>query len=86
MEWPRILLPAWPEGGTDGAAVALARSAACQRNLASLLNSETSVPGITRAPLRPEFTAIAGPSTVGGRDMGCEDFSVAGADGILRPG
>ena len=84
--YPTAGLAGWPDGRTDGAAAALGRSAACQRNIASLLNSETSVPDITRAPLRPEFTAIAGPSTVGGRYMACEDFSVAGADGVLRPG
>ena len=77
MKWPRIPLRGWPDGETEGAAAALARSAAHGRSLAALLNPETPVPGITRAPLRPELTAIAVPSTIAGRYMAGEDFAVA---------
>ena len=44
MEWPRIPLPGWPDGEAEGAADALARSAALGRELAALLDSETPVP------------------------------------------
>jgi len=43
MEWPRIPLPGWPEGDADGAATALARSAARDRELARLLDTDTPI-------------------------------------------
>ena len=92
MEWPRIPLPGWPDGGSDGAAEELARSAARGRELAALLDPDTPVPGVTRAPLRPEIAAIAVPATVGGRNMAGEDFSVTvgwghyGRDDAVMPG
>ena len=76
MGWPRIPLPGWPDGKTEGAAEALSRSAAHGRNLAALLDSDTPVPGVTDAPLRPEIAAIAIPSTVGGCNMAGDDFGV----------
>ena len=41
MEWPRILLPVWPNGDADGAGDGLAASAARGRELAALLDSDT---------------------------------------------
>ena len=76
MEWPRIPLPGWTGDEAEGAANALARSAARGRALAALLDPDTPVPGVTRAPLRPEIAAIAVPSTVGGRNMAGDDFAV----------
>ena len=76
MEWPRIPLPGWPDGEAEGAAEALARSAARGRELAALLDSDTPVPGVTQAPLRPEIAAIAVPATTGGRNMAGDDFAV----------
>ena len=76
MEWPRIPLPGWPDGKAEGAADALARSAARGRELAALLDPDTPVPGVTQAPLRPEIAAIAVPATVGGRNMAGDDFAV----------
>ena len=76
MEWPRIWLPGWPDGGTEGAAEELARSAARGRELSALLDPDTPVAGVTQAPLRTEIAAIAVPATVGGRNMTREDFAV----------
>ena len=76
MEWPRIPLPGWPEGGADDAAEAIAISAAHGRELAALLDPEAQVPGVTQAPLHPEFAAIAVPATVNGRNMAGDDFAV----------
>ena len=76
MEWPRIPLLGWPDGGADGAAEELAQSAARGRELAALLDPDTPVPGVTQTPLRPEIAVIAVPSTVGGRNMVGDDFSV----------
>ena len=76
MEWPRIPLPGWPDGGGGDAPKELARSAARGRALAALLDPDTPVPGVTQAPLRPEIAAVAVPATVGGRNMTGEDFAV----------
>ncbi len=92
MEWPRIPLPGWPDGGAGGAADELARSAARGRELAALLDPDTPVPGVTRAPLRPEIAAVAVPATVDGRNMAGEDFAVTagwgryGQGGAVMPG
>ncbi len=76
MEWPRIPLPGYPNGGDESAAQTLRRSAAHGRELAALLNPETPVPGVTQAPLRPEIAAIAVPDTASGRNMAGEDFAI----------
>ena len=92
MEWPRIPLPGWPDGGDANAAGTLARSAARGRELAALLDPETPVPGVTRAPLRPEIAAIAVPATVDGRNMAGDDFAITagwghfGVGGAVMPG
>ena len=74
MEWPRVPLPGWPDGSEDGAAEALAESAARGREIARLLDSETPVPGVTDGALRPEIAAIAVPSTTDGGNMSGDDF------------
>ncbi len=76
MEWPRIPLPGWGDGGSDGAAAALARSAARGRELARLLDPDTAVPGVTDGALRPGIAAIAVPATADGRNMAGDDFAV----------
>ena len=76
MEWPRIPLPGWPDGGGEDAAEVLVRSAARGRELAALLDPDTPVSGVTQTPLRPEIAAIAVPATVSGRNMAGEDFAV----------
>ena len=89
MEWPRIPLPGWPDGDAEGAAQALARSAAHGRGLAALLDSEELVSSGTGKPLSRE---IAVPSTVAGRYMAGEDFAVTagwghfGAGDAVMPG
>ena len=92
MEWPRIPLPGWPDAKADGAAQALAESAARGRDLAALLDPETPVPGVTRASLRPEIAAVAVPATIDGGNMAVEDFVVSagwghyGKDNAVMPG
>ena len=86
MEWPRITLPGWPDGEVDGAAAALARSAARGRELAALLDPETPVPGVTQGPLRPEIAAIAVPATTEGRNMAGDDFAVTAGWGHFGSG
>ena len=80
MEWPRIPLPGWPEGDSDGdagdAADELLASAARGREMAALLDPETPVPGVTAGMLRPELAAIAVPSTADGHNMTGDDFAV----------
>ena len=76
MEWPRIPLPGWPDGGTEGAAEALAESATRGRELARLLDSDTPVPGVTQGALRPETAAVAVPATIDNRNMSGNDFAV----------
>ena len=86
MEWPRIPLPGWPNSGAEGAAQILAESAARGRELAALLDPDAPVPGVTRAPLRPEIAAIAVPATTGGRNMAGEDFAVTAGWGHFGQG
>ena len=86
MEWPRIPLPGWPDGETEGAAATLSKSATRGRELAALLDPDTPVPGVTVAPLRSEFAAIAVPATAGGRNMAEGDFAVNAGWGHLGKG
>ena len=86
MEWPRIPLPGWPDSGGEDAAGELARSAARGRELAALLDPDTPVPGVTRAPLRPGIAAVAVPATVGGRNMAGEDFAATASWGHFGQG
>ncbi len=86
MEWPRIPLPGWPDGGGEDAADELALSAARGRKLAALLNPDTPVPGVTRAPLRPGIDAIAVPATTGGHNMAGDDFAVTAGWGHYGQG
>ena len=86
MAWPRIPLPGWPDGGTEAAAEAFARSAARGRDLARLLDPDTPVPGVTQAPLRPEIAAVAVPSTIDGRNMTGDDFAVTAGWGHYGQG
>ena len=94
MEWPRIPLPGWPDGGDDDAAAELAASAARGRKLAALLDPDTPVPGVTEprpgAPsgsaLRPEIAEIAVPSTIDDTNMTGADFALTAGWGHLGQG
>ena len=92
MEWPRIPLPGWPDGTAEGAAEALAQSAARGRDLARLLDSDMPVPGVTSGRLRPEIAIIAVPATTDGRNMTGGDFALTagwghyGTGGAVMPG
>ena len=92
MEWPRISLPGWPHGGAEDAGAVITESAARGRELARLLNSDAPVPGVTRAPLRPEMATISVPATERGSQMLGDDFSVTagwghfGAGDAVMPG
>ena len=86
MEWPRIPLPGWPDGDADGAATALARSAARGRELARLLDPDTPVPDVIQGTLRPEIAAIAVPATVDGRNMTSDDFALTAGWGHFGQG
>ena len=92
MEWPRIPLPGWPDGGVDGAREEIEASAAHGLELARLLDPESSVPGVTEGDLRPEIAVIGVPSTTDGRNMAGDDFSITarwghfGSSGAVMPG
>ncbi len=86
MEWPRIPLAGWPDGGTNGAADELAESAARGRELAALLDSETPVPGVTEGTLPQEIAAIAVPSTTSGHNMSGDDFAMTASWGHFGSG
>ena len=75
-EGPRIPLPGWPNGEADGSVERLVESAARGREIAALLDLDTSVPGVTQAPLRPELAVIAVPATTDGRNMSGDDFAL----------
>ena len=92
MEWPRIPLPSWPDGDTPEAADDLRTSAARGRELATLLDPETPVPGVTAGTLHPELAAIAVPSTADGHNMAGDDFALTadwghfGTGDVVMPG
>ena len=86
MEWPRIPLPDWPDGGANGTAQEIGVSAARGRHLAALFDTETAVPGVTKAPLRPAIAAIAVPATTTGRNMAEKDFAVTAGWGHYGQG
>ena len=92
MDWPHIPLPGWPGGVADGAADALAESAARGRQLAALLDSDTPVADVTQGTLRPELAAIAVPTTTDGGNMADDDFAVSagwghfGSGEVVMPG
>ena len=86
MEWPRIPLPGWPGGGTEGAAEALAESAARGRALAALLDPDTAVPGVTEGTLHPEVAVIAVPTTTDRHNMAGGDFAVTAGWGHYGTG
>ena len=86
MEWPRILLPGWPDGDISGAADALAASATRGRKLAALLDSDTAVAGVTSGALRPELASIAVPATTDGGNMVSGDFAVSAGWGHFGTG
>ena len=86
MAWPRIPLPGWPNGVADGAADALAESAARGREIAALLDSDTRMDGVTSGALRPELAAIAVPTTTDGGNMAGDDFAVSAGWGHLGAG
>ena len=86
MEWPHIPLSGWPDGVADGAADALAKSAARGRQLAALLDSDTLVAGVTTGALRPEFAAIAVPTTTDGSNMVGDDFAASAGWGHFGTG
>ena len=86
MEWPRIPLPGWPDGAGDDTAAKLAESSARGRELAALLDSDTPVGGVTTGNLRPEFAAIAVPTTTDGGNMAGDDFAVSAGWGHFGTG
>ncbi len=86
MEWPRIPLPDWPDGVANGAADALTASAARGRELATLLDSDTPVAGVTTSSLRPELAALAVPTTTDGGNMAGDDFAVSAGWGHFGQG
>ena len=76
MEWPRIPLPGWPDRSGPDAAEELAASATRGRELATLLDSDRPVSGVTTGLLRPEAAAVAVPFTTSGGNMTDGDFSL----------
>ena len=91
MEWPRLLLPGWPNGEAKHAEE-LAQSAERGRKLAALLDPETPVPGVTHTPLRPKIAVLGIPATTHGGNMTDAHFAVTagwgrrGAGDAVMPG
>ena len=85
LDWPRIPLPSWPNGG-DEAASRLAATAERGREFARLLDPDTPVSGVTEGELRPELAAIAVPTTTDGRQMTGDDFALTAGWGHFGVG
>ena len=86
MGWPRIPLPGWPDGTKAGVSKRLLASAARGRELASLLNSDAQVSGVTIGVLRPEIAAVAVPATTAGGNMTGDDFALTAGWGHFGQG
>ena len=92
MGWPRIPLPGWPNGVSDGAAATVAESAARGRELACLLDPGAPAPGVTSGAIRSDLVSIAVPTTLEGQGMRDSDFAVTagwghfGQGGVVMPG
>ena len=86
MGWPRIPLPAWPDGNASDAAEQLAASANRGRELVRLLDPETPVPGVTVGTLQPGLASIAVPTTANGHNMDGDDFALTVGWGHLGTG
>ena len=86
MGWPRIPLPGWPDGEANGAAATFTDLTARGRTIAALLDPDVPIPGVTQGSLRPEFAAIAVPTTKDRRNMTGEDFAVTAGWGRYGQG
>jgi hypothetical protein len=86
QDWPRIPLPACLD--------LLIASATLGRQVAALLDIDTTVPGVTAGAIRPELRSIGALTRVGGGMLkpGTDDLAVtagwghAGKDGVTMPG
>ena len=77
MGWPRIPCPGWPDGDDrESSRAALVASAERGRELASLLDVDAQVVGVTSGTLRPELACIATPATVDDDNMAGEDYAL----------
>ena len=74
------------EGNAEVATDSLAGSVACRRELAALLDLETSVPSVTSGQLRPEIVAIGVPVTSHGRNVCGDDFGLTAGWGHFGAG
>ncbi|MYC68127.1 MAG: N-6 DNA methylase [Acidobacteriia bacterium] len=86
MGWPRIPLPNWGNDDDEDAMATLVPSAARGRELASLLDPKTPVPGVTTGSLRPELASIAVPATTDGHNITGDDFAVTAGWGHFGSG
>ena len=90
--WPRIPLPAWPDGQEKDARQELLQSAARGKELARLLDPDTPVGGVTEGTLPPELAVLAVPTTADGTNMSGSDFGVTagwghfGVGHVVMPG
>ena len=86
QDWPRVPLPDTVD--------ALRASARLGREIAALLDTESTVPGVTAGPLRPEMKVMAVVSRVGGGPLNPDAGDLAltcgwghgGKDGVTMPG
>ena len=86
LGWPRIPVPGWPDGRTEGAAAELRSSAARGQKLARLLDPATPVSGVTEGALHSELAALAVPATTGGGNMSGDDFALTAGWGHFGSG
>ena len=86
MSWPRIPVPGWPDGA--GADIVSKVTASSDRGklLASLLDSDAPVPGVTTGELRTGLAQLAIPTKSDGTNMVGHDFKVTANWGYFGPG
>ena len=87
MGWPRIPCPGWPDGDDrEESRAALLASAERGRELATLLDVDAQVAGVTSGTLRPELASIATPTTVADDNMAGDDFALTAGWGHFGAG
>lgn len=86
MGWPRIPIPGWPDDTDRDTASQFAETSERGQSIASLLDPDKPVTGVTTGALRTELALIAIPTKSDGSNMADQDFNVTANWGYFGSG